>query len=79
MKETADGHFRERLNKNAPPTLVCEIEDFYQKLFRKAARYYSLETGNGEAELSQRKREAYFRKAAVEKGLNPAKMPFRAV
>jgi len=69
--------YHSRLYKNATPTLVSELEEFFNSFLKKTMLFYNRETEGGEIELTQKKRDDYFTELAVKKRLNFKDLPFR--
>lgn len=69
-------NYHTRLFKNATPTLVGEIEDFFKSFLKKTMLFYYKATEKGEIELTQKKRNDFFTDLAVRKRLNLKVLPF---
>ncbi len=68
--------YHTRLFKNATPTLVTELEAFFESFMRKTMLYYYKESEKGQIELTQKKRKDFFTDIAVKKRLIIKDLPF---
>jgi len=69
-RESARANFCVSLCKKAAPTLVDEVQGFYQKIITKIKNWYTEESKDLTVEVSRKKLDGYFANLATELGID---------